>query len=174
MDKHCFNENTTPLNGLEKYRDYFLAKNILEHNFIGFYQREFACLDNFSSFAIVYKGVRYPTVEHAYQAMKFIDTAPNIASRIAQATSPNDAKRIAFSNQEKQNPNWHDIKVDIMEDLLRTKLDQHPYVKQKLIKTKDYTICEDSPIDTFWGIGENRDGQNQLGKLWMKLRDEIK
>lgn len=54
------------------------------------------------------------------------------------------------------------------------KLEQNPYVKKKLLQTKDYLIVEDSPKDAFWGWGPNRDGENQLGKLWMKLRDEIK
>lgn len=61
-----------------------------------------------------------------------------------------------------------------MEELLRLKLEQNPYVKRKLLQTKDYEICEDSPKDSFWGIGPNRNGQNQLGKIWMKLRDELK
>jgi domain of unknown function (DUF1768) len=35
-------------------------------------------------------------------------------------------------------------------------------------------IVEDSPKDDFWGWGSNRNGQNNLGKLWMKLREELK
>lgn len=61
-----------------------------------------------------------------------------------------------------------------MEELLRCKIEQNPYVKKKLLETNDYTIVEDSPKDSFWGWGEDRKGNNQLGKLWMKLRDEIK
>mgnify|MGYP002520092451 CR=1 FL=1 len=60
-----------------------------------------------------------------------------------------------------------------MEDLLRLKLEQNPYVKKKLLQTGDYLIVEDSPKDDFWGWGPNRDGNNQLGKLWMKLREEL-
>lgn len=61
-----------------------------------------------------------------------------------------------------------------MEELLRAKLEQNPYVKKKLLETKDYMIVEDSPKDSFWGWGNNRDGVNNLGKLWMKLRAEIR
>ena len=61
-----------------------------------------------------------------------------------------------------------------MEELLRLKIEQNPYVKKKLLQTEDYLIVEDSPKDSFWGWGPNRDGFNQLGKLWMKLRDELK
>jgi len=64
-------------------------------------------------------------------------------------------------------------KIKVMEKILRLKLKQNPYVKQKLLETKKYIICEDSPKDSFWGIGKNRKGRNELGKLWMKLRDEL-
>lgn len=157
---------------LEQYRDKWLSEKLDEY--IGFYTREFFALDNFSSFGIIMDGKLYPTVEHAYQAGKFIDTAPEIAEQIRCCLSAHEAKRMAHVHIEKQTENWDEIKVYYMEKLLRLKLAQNPYVKQKLLQTKEYRICEDSPKDDFWGIGENRDGQNQLGKLWMKLRDEIK
>ena len=57
----------------------------------------------------------------------------------------------------KINTHWDEIKVEIMVKLLRLKLEQNPYVKQTLLQTKDYLICEDSPKDSFWSIGKNRD-----------------
>ena len=39
---------------------------------------------------------------------------------------------------------------------------------------KEYTIVEDSPKDNYWGWGINRKGENHLGKIWMKLREEYK
>lgn len=156
---------------IEQYRDIWLAEKMNE--FIGFYPREFFCFDNFSSFAVVYKNIKYPTVEHAYQALKFIDTAPEIAKEITESFSSHEAQKIAYANRDKQSTDWSEKKVSIMEELLRLKLEQNPYVRKKLLQTKDYIICEDSPKDSFWGIGQNRDGQNQLGKLWMKLRNEL-
>ena len=73
--------------------------------------------------------------------------------------------KVKYSNEEQ---------LEIMEELLRLKVEQNPYVKKKLLETKDYLIVEDSPKDNFWGWGQNRDGENQLGKLWMKLREELK
>ena len=35
-------------------------------------------------------------------------------------------------------------------------------------------IVEDFPKDDFLGWGSNRNGQNNLGKLWMKLREGLK
>ena len=156
---------------LEQYRDPWLAEKVDE--FIGFYNREFFCLDNFSSFGFTYDGKYYQTVEHAYQSLKFKDVAPDVEEKIIQCYSAHDAQRIAHENENKKVKNWDDIKIILMEQLLRAKLEQNPYVTKKLLQTGNYTICEDSPKDSFWGIGSNRDGRNELGKLWMKLRSEV-
>ena len=156
-----------------KYRDNFLAENINSQQFIGFYTREYFCLDNFQAFQIEFDGVLYQTVEHAYQALKFIDTNKDVYNKIVNATSAYNAMTIAHDYKEYQNPDWDNIKLEIMEKLLWTKVDQHPYVKQKLLSSKNYMLCEDSPYDYFWGIGENRTGENNLGKLWMKIREKI-
>lgn len=157
---------------LKQYRDKWLAEGI--DSYIGFYNREFFCLDNFSSFRVFVDGILYCTVEHAYQASKFLNTAPDVAELITNSYSAYDAQRIAHENADKQREDWERIKVSVMERLVRLKLEQNPYVKRKLLETGDYTICEDSPKDAFWGIGQNRDGRNELGKIWMKLRDELR
>lgn len=157
---------------LDKYIDKWIAEGV--NDYIGFYTREFYCLDNFSAFKFVYKGMMYETIEHAYQSLKFSKTSTLIEKEVRNAASPYEAKKIAYQHREKWCLDWHDIKVEIMENLLRAKLTQHPYIQNKLLQTKDYLICEDSPVDDFWGIGKNRDGQNMMGKLWMKLREEIK
>lgn len=156
---------------LEQYRDTWLKEKMDE--VIGFYPREFYCLDNFSSFKVEYKGYLYASLEEAYQTTKFLDSAPEIAKKIQQSHSAHEAQKIAFANSDKQNPKWDEIKLSVMEDLLRAKLEQNPYVKKKLLETKDYQIVEDSPKDSFWGWGMDRKGKNNLGKLWMKLRSEL-
>jgi ribA/ribD-fused uncharacterized protein len=157
---------------LKQYRDRWLFEKVDEH--IGFYPREFFCLDNFSAFKVLYKGRLYSTVEHAYQAAKFFDTAPEVVEQIYEAYSSHDAKKIAQANKGKIGPKFDERKVALMEELLRLKVEQNKYVEDKLLATGDYLIVEDSPSDSFWGIGQNRDGQNMLGKLWMKIRDGIK
>jgi predicted NAD-dependent protein-ADP-ribosyltransferase YbiA (DUF1768 family) len=44
------------------------------------------------------------------------------------------------------------------------------YVKKKLIESGDKELIENSWRDTYWGWGENRDGENHLGKIWMEIR----
>ena len=157
---------------LEQYRDPWLAEKVNEY--IGFYPRELYVLDNFSAFAIEYQGVLYQTVEHAYQALGFIISAPEIYEEIVNSKSAHEAQKIAHENKEKRRSDWGDVRVGIMEDLLRAKVSQHPYVKRKLLETKDYVLCEDSPKDSFYGCGPDRKGENILGKLWMKLRTELR
>lgn len=158
---------------IDDYRDIVLAKNILKEEYVGFYTREFFCLDNFSAFIFEYEGRRFPTVEHAYQAYKFITTDMELFNKIADCNSPGVAKSIAHQNLDKVRSDWEDIKVPLMERLIRCKMEQNPYVRKKLLETKNATICEDSLDDYFWGIGREGGGANMLGKLWMKIRKEI-
>lgn len=156
---------------LEQYRDTWLSEKM--NDVIGFYPREFYCLDNFSSFKVEWDGYLYASLEEAYQTAKFLKSAPEIAEKIKRSHSAHEAQKIAFANKDKVRSDWQEVKLTIMEELLRKKLQQNPYVKQKLLQTKDYIIVEDSPKDNFWGWGKDRTGENHLGKLWMKLRDEL-
>ncbi len=141
---------------------------------IGFYPREFYTFDNFSSFQVDYKGCRWATSEHAYQASHFFETAPEVAEQIHKARSAHEAYSIANDNENKEPDNWNEIKVGIMYEICKLKLLQNPYVKKKLELSGDLDIVEDSPKDDFWGWGAKRDGRNELGKIWMRLREELR
>ena len=156
---------------LEQYRDIWISEKINE--VIGFYPREFYPLDNFSSFKVEWNGYLYSSLEEAFQSRLFLPNYPEISEQIKNSYSAHEAQKIMFENIDKVEYS-NDEQILIMEDLLRLKLEQNPYVKKKLLQTGDYLIVEDSPKDDFWGWGPNRDGCNQLGKLWMKLRDELK
>lgn len=157
---------------LEQYRDTWISEKV--NDVIGFYSREFYCLDNFSSFKVKYNGYLYSSLEEAYQTIGFLKTAPEIAMQIKNSHSAHEAQKLACLNKDKQDSNWDNIKLSVMEDLLRHKIDQNPYALKKLLETKDYIIVEDFPKDNFWGWGIDRNGENNLGKLWMKLRDEYR
>lgn len=61
-----------------------------------------------------------------------------------------------------------------MTELARAKAAQNEDVREMLLKTGTKRIVENSPWDDFWGIGPNGDGQNQVGKILMQVRDELK
>jgi len=69
-----------------------------------------------------------------------------------------------------------DISINVMEWCLKVKFAQHYEKLNVLLKsTHNKFIVEESSKDTFWGAKREKDylhGQNILGKLWMKLREE--
>jgi len=77
-------------------------------------------------------------------------------------------------HSDKKRNDWYEVKLNIMEEICRAKLSQHFYVQKKLLQTEDRDLIENSPRDSFWGWGENKNGENNLGKIWMKLREELK
>jgi len=138
-----------------------------------FYEKEFYFCSNFSSFEVVFQGETWKTSEYAYQAAKFEDK--KIREEIKNARSSHDAMKLAkIVYKDKERKDWPDIKLQVMEDIVRAKLSQHFYVQKKLLQTGNREIIENSPKDDFWGWGPNKDGKNHLGKIWMKLRDEFR
>jgi len=67
---------------------------------------------------------------------------------------------------------WSKIRFDRMLDVLRAKFSD-PDLKEKLLNTGDSILIEDSKTDGIWGIGKSGKGKNMLGKLLMKVRDEL-
>jgi N-glycosidase YbiA len=138
---------------------------------INFYTPKFYALNNFSAHIIEFGGSLYPTSEHAYQAAKCVD--PDGREAIRAARSPLQAKRLANETYKAfKDPDWGSKKVAVVEAILRTKLSQHPEVREALEESGQEEIVENSPTDYFWGEGADGSGQNTLGKLWMKIRDE--
>jgi predicted NAD-dependent protein-ADP-ribosyltransferase YbiA (DUF1768 family) len=45
-------------------------------------------------------------------------------------------------------------------------------VRETLQATHPRMLIKILPSDTYWGTGLNGEGENMLGKLWMKIRDE--
>lgn len=106
-------------------------KDILDKN-KGF-SGEYEFLSNFYPCQIVYNGITYPSVEHAYQAAK----TKNIKDkkRIAACLQASTAKMIG--REIKPKDNWDEIKFKIMLSLVAQKFYKHKHLREKLISTKD-------------------------------------
>lgn len=158
---------------IKQFRDPVLAT---DGSVVGFYEREFYVFSNFSSFQVEWQGRLWPTSEHAYQAAKYLDHDEGFAQKIINSRSAHDAFKLAKSDEGRmrQREDWSDVKDDIMLDICRHKLLQHKYIQDKLLATNDELLVEDSPSDSYWGWGPDRKGRNQLGKTWMRLREELR
>ena len=120
-----------------------------------------------SNYARHYFG-DYPTNEHFYQSKKAITT--QMENWIRNAPTPYAAMMAGRSLRPKEvRSDWDDVKINIMLEGLRKKF-SHPMFKNKLLATCDEEIHEDSPTDMFWGIL----GKDMLGKLIMKVREELR
>jgi len=138
---------------------------------IFFYEQEFYVFSNFSSFKLRWKGFDWMTSEHIYHSEKFNDS--KLIEQLKETRSAHDAMKLAYANRENYKKDWDDIKLKVMKDILRAKVEQHPYVKKKLLESGDKELIENSWRDSYWGWGANKDGENHLGKLWMEVRAEL-
>jgi ribA/ribD-fused uncharacterized protein len=57
---------------------------------------------------------------------------------------------------------------------VRRKFELHPELKDMLLATGDEDIAETAPHDSYWGIGRDGSGQNRLGKIIERIRDELR
>jgi ribA/ribD-fused uncharacterized protein len=150
---------------------------------ICFYEHDYYVFSNFSSFQIKWKNKVFMTSEHVYHYEKF-DYVPDneglqpglksIRQLILGAVSAHEAFEIGQAYKVYRNPSWDDIKVDVMERILIQKVLQNTYVAKKLFQSGNRELVEDSWRDNVWGWGPDKDGQNLLGKTWMKVRDKVK
>lgn len=140
---------------------------------INCFEREYAFLSNFYPSPIKYEGIKYPTVEAAFQAAKTSDLHMKMA--IATADNPGKAKRMGRKVVLRED--WEEIKDKVMEDCLRLKFSD-PVLREKLLATGDEELEEGNWWhDNYWGscycsrCGDV--GKNKLGYLLMKIRKEI-
>lgn len=54
------------------------------------------------------------------------------------------------------------------------KMQQHTYIRDNLRESGSTPLAEFSKSDSYWGIGEDGNGKNMLGKIWESIRRELK
>ncbi len=133
------------------------------------FQGAYRFLSNFTKVPIVFEGILYPSVEHAYVAAKSTDV--NMRELIAKIEKPGEVKR--FGRKLALRADWEVVKLGIMEDLVRQKFTNNETLKKLLLNTGSQDIEEGNYWnDTFWGVCRGK-GENHLGKIIMKVRDEL-
>ena len=136
---------------------------------------EFAFLSNFYPSAISDGYTTFLTVEHYFQACKceYMDDYDAIAA----APTPGQAKRLG--RQAILRDDWEQNKLNVMETALRKKF-AIPKLREQLLATGDAYLVEGNYWhDNTWGdCGcekcKHTHGQNNLGKLLMKIRTDIR
>jgi N-glycosidase YbiA len=135
----------------------------------------YGCFSNFSPHPIQMEGKLWPTSEHYYQAQKFVGTQDrHLCQLIQQAPSPEKAAAIGRNPTYRMRQDWHSLKSSIMYRAVLTKFTTYPDLMAILLDTAEELIVENSPTDNYWGCGSDGLGQNQLGKVLMRIRQELR
>lgn len=136
-----------------------------------FHEKEYEFLSNFYEAKITYKGLTYGSNEAAFQAQKCMTEEEKTAF-----TQYGPGKSKGMGRRVQLRPDWEQTKMGIMEEIVRQKFMQHPELAVRLLKTGDKVLVEGNRWgDICWGVDmRTGQGENYLGKILMKIREELK
>tara|TARA_Y100000389_G_scaffold204202_2_gene255554 strand:- start:9892 stop:10356 length:465 start_codon:yes stop_codon:yes gene_type:complete len=125
---------------------------------------------------VTVQGVRGPTAEHVYQALKYSHD-PEHQQKILTASSPIVAKRLGSRRGGKpltrsKINKWKKSRIGVMRQCIYAKFEDVS-MRKALRQTKSKILIHDAFWDSFWSNGMNNEGQNMLGKILMEVRQEI-
>lgn len=146
---------------------------MMDMKVIDSFDGDFRFLSNFWFAEFEFKGRKWQTSEHAYQAMKSLD--PRYWGVVALAPTPVKAKKLG--NIIKVREDWEKVKGEIMRDILIEKFTQNPELLKKLKATGDANLIEGNTWhDNTWGDCSCEkcrkiQGHNMLGNILMWIRE---
>jgi hypothetical protein len=119
------------------------------------------------------EGMFWPSAEHYFQAMKFQDEA--LQAAIRAAATPKQAQQMGrkFWLRRKIRKDWAALKVTVMTRALYTRCKTHADAAAAVLATGERQLVEDNAYNYFWGCGRDRRGENQYGKIIMRLRSKL-
>lgn len=135
---------------------------------------EWGFLSNFSAHGVEIDGLYYPTVEHFFQASKFLVSDKAHAEAIRCVKKAKDAATMGRDRKHPIHPKWEQIKEDVMRRGLLQKFRTHMALHEQLLATGDELLVEKSPIDYYWGCGQDGSGLNRLGVILMEVREQLR
>lgn len=136
---------------------------------------KYAFLSNYYSCPVTFGGITYENSEAAFHAQK---TLSEKERRKFANLSPSESKRLGRKVTLRND--WEDIKTEAMYKVCFAKFSQNENLKRKLLDTGNQFLEEGTTWhDNCWGncVCEkcrNIPGENRLGKILMKIREELK
>ena len=146
----------------------------MENSVIKSFKGRYDFLSNLYRCDIEVEGIVYPSVEHAFQALKSND--PAIRKKIAETSTASTATFLGKNLKIKDD--WDIVRVDVMRELLRKKF-AIKALRDRLLSCGDVLFVEGNTYhDNFWGSCTcpqcGNKGKNMLGTLLHVIRWEIK
>ncbi|KAG8977271.1 hypothetical protein FRB90_008861, partial [Tulasnella sp. 427] len=112
---------------------------------IYFYEKgkDYYSFTNFSPHPVTYEGLKYPTSEHLFQALKFLPHRPQLAEHIRTA---GDRPTIPYLEARRFEPevrsDWRSVNLEVMDMVLELKFTQHSKLMDELLGTGDAKLVE--------------------------------
>ena len=142
---------------------------------INVFDGEYAFLSNFYECEVTYNGLSYKNSEATFHAQKTLnETERKKFVNLNPSDSKKLGRKIALRND------WEDVKTQIMYEICYAKFSQNQDLKNKLLATGDEYLEEGTYWhDNYWGncyCEKCKDikGENKLGIILMKIREELK
>lgn len=131
---------------------------------------------------MVIEGTEYKTLEHYLMHQKALVMGDKRTASLILlvASTPAQAKSLGRRVYGYSEDKWEKERERVMFKGLKAKIDQHPELKEKLLRTGSKVIVE--LHDPIWGNGLTLEdtlkgakwkGRNVLGGLWMRLRRDL-
>lgn len=128
----------------------------------------YAFLSNFYHSPVKYRNLIYLNAEAAFQAQK-----ESCEKDKEQYTRMNPAQAKLVGRNCNLREDWEEIKEQTMYEIVKAKFTQNEALAKLLLATGDAYLEEGNWWhDTTWGVC-NGVGQNKLGKILMRVREEL-
>lgn len=125
-------------------------------------------LSNFYSAPVTWEGVTYQNNEAAFQSAK----VPPDGRKEFSGLNASEAKRLG--RHVPLRFDWEDVKDGVMYEICMAKFSQNEDLKRRLLNTGNEILEEGNTWgDKIWGT-VNGVGENRLGKILMKVREELR
>ena len=135
-----------------------------------FHEEGYTFLSNFYEAPLTYRGLSYGSAEAAFQAQKCLTEEEKLPF-----TEARPGKCKGMGRRVKLRPDWEQVKVGLMEEIVRAKFTQNEALKRLLLAAGSKRLVEGNTWgDTFWGVDlRSGRGENHLGVILMRVRDEL-
>ena len=132
------------------------------------FKREHRFLSMSYPAVITYNGIVFYTAEAAYQAQK--TTSPREQEKMS-TLGPEAARR--RGEKIPLRPDWEKVKGQIMYEIQFAKFSQNRHLKEKLLSTAGKILVDtDYDHGPYWAEIRG-EGENNLGKILMKVREDL-
>lgn len=133
------------------------------------FKGQYYFLSNFYTAPVTWCGITYQNNEAAFQSAKVLD---NSLREEFAVLDPASAKKMG--RRVHLRDDWETVKYNVMYEICLAKFSQNENLKARLLETGDKHLEEGNTWgDKIWGT-VNGEGENNLGKILMRVRAELR